>query len=75
MTDLSRREGDFLLYQTEDGQTRREARFDGETDERLKRAGAKRRTHGTPPPPAAAMSSARNDLQHFGSPRRRGATR
>jgi len=31
MTDLSRREADFLLYQTEDGQTRVEVRFDGET--------------------------------------------
>jgi hypothetical protein len=31
MTDLTRREADFLLYQTEDGQTRVEVRFDGET--------------------------------------------
>lgn len=31
MTDLSRREADFLLYQTEDGQTRVEVRLDGET--------------------------------------------
>jgi len=31
MTDLTRREADFLLYQTEDGRTRVEVRFDGDT--------------------------------------------
>jgi hypothetical protein len=31
MTELTRREDEFLLYQTEDGQTRVEVRFDGET--------------------------------------------
>ncbi len=31
MTDLVRRGGDFLLYQTEDGRTRVEVRFEGET--------------------------------------------
>jgi hypothetical protein len=31
MTDLVRREAEFLLYQTEDGRTRVEVRFDGET--------------------------------------------
>ena len=31
MTDLTRREADFLLYQTEDGKTRVEVRFDSET--------------------------------------------
>jgi len=31
MTDLARREADVLLYQTEDGQTRVEVRFDGDT--------------------------------------------
>jgi hypothetical protein len=31
MTELTRREAEFLLYQTEDGQTRVEVRFDGET--------------------------------------------
>jgi hypothetical protein len=30
-TDLARHEAEFLLYQTEDGQTRVEVRFDGET--------------------------------------------
>jgi len=31
MTDLVRREAEFLLYQTEDGRTRVEVRFDGDT--------------------------------------------
>ena len=31
MTDMTRREAEFLLYQTEDGQTRVEVLFDGET--------------------------------------------
>lgn len=31
MTDLARRETEFLLYQTEDGRTCVEVRFDGET--------------------------------------------
>jgi hypothetical protein len=31
MTELTRREAEFLLYQTEDGETRVEVRFDGET--------------------------------------------
>jgi len=31
MTDLVRPKGEFILYQTEDGQTRVEVRFDGET--------------------------------------------
>jgi hypothetical protein len=31
MTELARREAEFLLYQTEDGRTRVEVRFDGET--------------------------------------------
>lgn len=31
MTELTRRDAEFLLYQTEDGQTRVEVRFDGET--------------------------------------------
>ena len=31
MTELTRREAEFLLYQTEDGHTRVEVRFDGET--------------------------------------------
>ena len=31
MTDLVHREAEFLLYQTEDGRTRVEVRFDGET--------------------------------------------
>ena len=31
MTDLAHREAEFLLYQTEDGRTRVEVRFDGET--------------------------------------------
>lgn len=30
-TDMSRREAEFLLYQTEDGRTRVEVRFAGET--------------------------------------------
>lgn len=31
MTELARRDTEFLLYQTEDGRTRIEVRFDGET--------------------------------------------
>jgi hypothetical protein len=31
MTDLVRHEAEFLLYQTEDGRTRVEVRFDGDT--------------------------------------------
>lgn len=31
VSDLTRREAEFLLYQTEDGRTRVEVRFDGET--------------------------------------------
>ena len=31
MTDLVRREAEFLLYQTEDVRTRVEVRFDGDT--------------------------------------------
>lgn len=31
MTDLVRREAEFLLYQTKDGRTRVEVRFDGDT--------------------------------------------
>ncbi len=31
MTDLTRREAEFLLYQTDDGRTHVEVRFDGET--------------------------------------------
>jgi hypothetical protein len=31
MTDLVRRQAEFLFYQTEDGQTRVEVQFDGET--------------------------------------------
>lgn len=31
MTDLVRHESEFLLYQTEDGRTRVEVRFDGDT--------------------------------------------
>lgn len=31
MTDLVRSEAEFLLYQTEDGRTRVEVRFDGDT--------------------------------------------
>ena len=31
MTEITRRDSEFLLYQTEDGQTRVEVRFDGET--------------------------------------------
>jgi hypothetical protein len=31
MTDLVRREAEFLLYQTADGRTRVEVRFDGDT--------------------------------------------
>lgn len=31
MTDVARREAEFLLYQTDDGRTHVEVRFDGET--------------------------------------------
>ena len=31
MTDLTKRDAEFLLYQAEDGRTRIEVRFDGET--------------------------------------------
>jgi hypothetical protein len=31
MTGLTRREAEFLLYQTEDGETRLEVRLDGDT--------------------------------------------